>query len=474
MAKKIQLYNTLNRKKEDFEPVKTGEVSMYMCGPTVYDRAHIGNMRTYIFEDILRRALELADYKVNEVMNITDVDDKTIVRSSGKKADFEVLTKKYEKLFLDDLKKLNIEVAQTLTRPTEYIDKIVSFIQELLDKGIAYKASDGSIYFSIEKYPQYGSLAHLDRENLKVGARVAQDEYDKENPCDFALWKAWVEDDGEIFWDPSTKLGAGTSLGKGRPGWSIECSVMSQDKLGDTFDIHGGAVDLIFPHHENEIAQSWGKTGKKLANYWVHGEHLMVSGAKMSKSLGNLYTLEDLQKKGFSPLDFRMLVLSAHYRAKLNFTWDSIAGAHEALKRLNDFALKVNKDEKDGEVEFFDSFYEKFQNAIFDDLDTPRALAIVFDALRGANDKNFYGAAARDFMDKIDQVFALNLVIKYEDKDGIRFEIGIPENVVTLALDRKAKRLSGDYDGADALRAQINELEFEIEDFKDYALLTKK
>ena len=276
----MKFYNTLSKSLEEFKPIETGKVKLYTCGPTVYNFAHIGNLRTYIFEDLLRRLLEFSGYNVVQVMNMTDVDDKTIKAAGGNRDEFSTLTKKYEKAFLSDLEELNILRPTEITRATEYIDQIVEFVSELLDKGFAYKGQDGSIYFSIDKFADYGKLSGLDKNGIKSGARVSQDEYTKENPADFALWKAWDESDGDIFWD--------TSLGRGRPGWHIECSTMSQDKLGETIDIHTGGVDLVFPHHENEIAQSEARTGKRFVNFWLHAEHLLVDGKKMSKSLGNV------------------------------------------------------------------------------------------------------------------------------------------------------------------------------------------
>lgn len=466
MTKKIQLYNTLTKKKEVFEPIYTGQVSMYVCGPTVYDRAHIGNLRTYIFEDVLRRALKVAGFTVNEVMNITDIDDKMIVKSGGNKSKMLEIAKEFTQKFLSDIESLNIEKPENITYATLYIEKMVAFVEDLLAKGLAYKTQDGSVYFSISKYPQYGQLSGLDKKGLKTGARVNQDEYSKENPSDFALWKAWTEDDGDVYFE--------TSLGKGRPGWHIECSAMSQDKLTNQFDIHGGAVDLIFPHHENEIAQSWGRTGKIPARFWVHGEHLLVDGQKMAKSLNNFYTLDDIKQKGFEALDFRFLALSAHYRTKLNFTFESLRGAHEALVRLRGFSAQITDEKSEEQEKFFADLYEKFEQAVFDDLDLPKALAVVFDAVRFANEKKYSSVAAGDFVAKIDRILSLDLGVKLQEKDGVRFAEGVPEEVVQLAVSRLEMRQNKDFEAADKVRLKIEESGYLLEDFKDYSLLVKK
>lgn len=444
----LQIYNTLSRKKEEFKPIKDNEVGMYTCGPTVYNVAHIGNLRTYVFEDILKRVLKYDGYQVKHVMNITDVDDKTIRAGQGKKAEFSKLTKLYEEKFLADLKSLNVESPDKLTRATEYIDQMVAFIQVLLDKGFAYRAGDGSIYFSIDKFSDYGKLSCLDKEGIQAGARVAQDEYDKENPSDFALWKAWDEKDGEIFWE--------TPLGKGRPGWHIECSVMSSAELGETIDIHAGAVDLVFPHHENEIAQSEAKSGQKFVNYWIHGEHLMVDGKKMAKSLNNMYILDDLSAKGFSPLDLRFLILGAHYRMKLNFTWESIEGAKIARLKLNEFVAGISSVGKINE-----EFKKRFIDLVNDDLAMPQVMALVWEVVKSdipAEDKK---ATLLDF----DQVLGLGLAEVQAEE--------IPENIKTLAEARWAARQNKDWSESDSLREELEAAGWQMEDGKDSYKLKK-
>ncbi|MDI6827410.1 MAG: cysteine--tRNA ligase, partial [Armatimonadota bacterium] len=290
----IRYFNTLTREKNEFHAINDMKVGLYTCGPTVYDFAHIGNWRTYLFEDILRRHLESRGFEVTHVMNITDVDDKTIRGANEKGISLNEYTAPFIAAFYEDRDHLNIKPAHVYPRATEHITEMVALIKKLLEKGIAYKAEDGSIYYDISKFPDYGKLSHFKIEELKAGARVSSDEYEKEQVSDFALWKAWDEADGNVYWD--------TELGRGRPGWHIECSAMSMKYLGETFDIHTGGVDNIFPHHENEIAQSEAATGKPFVNYWLHSEHLLVENRKMSKSLGNFYTLRDLIARGYDPL----------------------------------------------------------------------------------------------------------------------------------------------------------------------------
>ncbi|MDD3887231.1 MAG: cysteine--tRNA ligase [Patescibacteria group bacterium] len=435
----LKIYNTLSRKIEEFKPLKDKEVGLYTCGPTVYDYAHIGNFRTYIFEDLLKRVLLYDGFEVKHVMNITDVDDKTIKASNGNKKEFAKLTKDFENKFFEDLKSLNIIKPDVITNATKYIEKMADFIQELINKGFAYKAIDGSVYFKIEKFKDYGKLAKLDKSGLKVGARVKHDNYEKENLSDFVLWKSYDQDDGEIYWE--------TKLGKGRPGWHIECSTMAQDILGDTLDIHAGAIDLIFPHHENEIAQAEAKTDKPFANYFIHGEHLLVDNAKMSKSLHNFYTLKDLEKEFFSPLDFRYLCLQAHYRTKLNFNWSGLKSAKNSLNKL----CERIKDFKDsGEIS--KEYKEKFLEAINNDLDMPKALTIVWELLKSGLDDSDKKATLIDF----DKVLGLNL-----NKVD---EIIIPEEVLKLVKERENARKNKDWQKADELRKEIIKLGYEVED----------
>lgn len=377
----LQFFNTATRKKEIFKPLRGKVVRMYTCGPTVYDFAHIGNCRAYIFADLLRRYLAFKGFDVIQVMNLTDVEDKIIQKIAEQRISFKELTEKYSKEFFEDVKKMDILPASVYPKATEYIKEMVDIIKILLEKGIAYRGEDGSFYYSIKKFPEYGKLAHLDVKNLKPGARVKQDEYAKEEAKDFVLWKAWDKEDGDVFWE--------TELGKGRPGWHIECSAMSMKYLGKSFDIHTGGVDLIFPHHQNEIAQSEGSTGKKFVNYWMHNEHLMVDGKKMSKSLKNFYTLRDLIERGIDMRAFRYILISAHYRQQINFTFDALKGAKEALNRLGDFLRNLDKfrgaetlEEVSGLIKKSRMDFEKFMD---DDLNTPEALGAIFGFVKEIN-----------------------------------------------------------------------------------------
>jgi len=433
------------RKKEELKSIEDKKIRLYTCGPTVYDMVHIGNLRAYIVNDLLKRTLIENGYDVFHVINITDVDDKTIKRSEGEKTSFEKLVKKYEEKFWSDMDELNNLQPTKVTRATQYINKIVSLIEDLVEKSFAYKSSDGSVYFSIEKFKDYGKLSRLDKSGIKSGARVSQDEYDKQNPSDFALWKAWVEEDGEIFWE--------TSLGKGRPGWSIECSAMSMDVLGETLDIHTGGVDLIFPHHENEIAQSEAKTGKKFVNYWVHNEHLLVNNTKMAKSLGNFFTLDDIKQKGFSPLDFRYLVLGAHYRSKLNFTLESLTAAKNSRERLNNIVDNF-KSESDGNID--KKYYEEFIDKISDDVDVPGALAVLWNMIR---DENVDKADKYKTALLMDKVFGLNLG-QVEEED-------VPQEIIELAEERKRAKNDKDFRLADEIREKIKQKGWLVEDLED-------
>jgi cysteinyl-tRNA synthetase len=440
----MKLFNTLSQKLEEFKPLNRDLVTIYTCGPTVYDEAHIGNLRTYIFEDILRRVLKISGYNIKQVMNITDVDDKTIKKSEGNKEEFEKITREYEEKFVEDLEKLDIVLPEKFTRATEYIDKMVPFIEDLLQKGFAYKSEDGSIYFSIDKFKDYGKLSHLDKEGIKSGARVNQDEYDKENPADFALWKAWSPEDGEIYWE--------TKLGKGRPGWHIECSTMSSEELGDSIDIHAGAVDLIFPHHENEIAQSEARSGKEFVKYWLHGEHLLVDGKKMSKSLGNVYKLKDLIEKEFSPLDFRYFVLGAHYRSKLNFTWEGLLAAKNARERLN----RIFSESKNENGKVNQNYIDKFNQTIENDLDMPNALAVLWEMMRDEKiDKKDKQATGKE----MDKIFGLKL--------GEIEEAKVPDEIVQLSEKRKTARETKDFALSDKLRDEIKSNGWVIEDLEE-------
>jgi cysteinyl-tRNA synthetase len=376
----LRFFNTLSRKKEEFVPINPGKVGLYTCGPTIYGFATIGNYRTFLFEDLLKRYLRYKGYEVKHVMNLTDVDDKTIKGSMHENIPLNEYTQRFKRAFFDDIDNLGMKRADVYPAATEHVNEMVALIKVLLDKGIAYEV-EGSIYYRISDFADYGRLSGMDMSRLKAGARVSSDEYEKEMVSDFALWKSWDENDGEVYWE--------TEIGKGRPGWHIECSAMSSKYLGNYFDIHCGGVDNIFPHHENEIAQSVAATGEKFVKYWLHAAHLIVEGRKMSKSLGNYYTLRDLIGKGYQAIVVRYLLLSTHYRQQLNFTFDGLEGARGALERLWDFydnvqSVKGGNDNPEVD-EMIARVTEQFEESLDDDLNISPALGGIFDFVRDIN-----------------------------------------------------------------------------------------
>src|SRR6266403_1831886 len=380
MSSMLRLTNTLSSKNEEFRPLEDKAVGMYSCGPTVYDYGHIGNFRTFVFVDLLRRFLRQSGYKLNHVMNITDVDDKIIRNAAQQNLTVREYASKYEDAFLEDMNTLNLQAPEHLVRATDYIQQMATFIARLEKKGIAYRTEDGSYYFRIAKFPEYGKLSKKDFAGMEVGARVDVDEYEKDNARDFALWKA--PKPGEAFWE--------TEIGPGRPGWHIECSVMAREFLGDSFDIHLGGEDLIFPHHENEIAQSESLTGKAMAHFWVHSRFLLVEGEKMSKSLGNFYTLRDLLLMGHKASSIRYLLASVPYTRQLNFTFDGLKQAAQSVDRLRNFRLRLQtgKFPQGGTPKFAQLAEQtklKMCAGLEDDMNTSVALAAVFDMVREVN-----------------------------------------------------------------------------------------
>jgi len=446
----LKFYNTLTREKEDFVPQKEGEVKMYSCGPTVYNYPHIGNYRAYVFADTLKRVLLYNDLKVQHIMNLTDVDDKTIRDSQKEGKTLKDFTEFYSEKFFEDIESLNILKPTKFTKATDNIKEMVRLTETLLEKDLAYKSEDGSIYFDIRKFKNYGKLSGLSLEGQKENAsgRIKKDEYEKDNAEDFALWKAWDESDGDVFWE--------TTLGKGRPGWHIECSAMSMRFLGETLDIHTGGVDLIFPHNENEIAQSEGVTGKPFVKYWMHNEFLLVDGKKMSKSLNNFYTLRNLIEKRVNPLAFRFWLLMANYRNRINFVWEALDGAETALKRL--YKLYLELGEEVGNVST--TYQQKFKTHLEDDLDTPRALTVLWEVVK---DENLSNADKKATILDFDQVLGLGFEnLKKEE---------IPEEVKNLAQAREQARLNKDFSKSDELRVKINALGYEIKDTdEDYRI----
>lgn len=438
----MKLFNFLTRKIEVFKPAKTKTARIYACGPTVYNFAHIGNLRTYVFEDLMRRALEQSGFKVRLVMNITDVEDK-IIRGAGKAhRPIEKFVQPYEEAFFADLRLLNIKPAFKYPRATTHIKEMVALINKLLKKGLAYE-SDGSIYFDISRFKKYGRLSRLFPPTPGVvSGRVDVDEYSKDNARDFVLWKKGKR--GEPSWSAKFQLGYRVAKLPGRPGWHIECSAMSMKHLGESFDIHAGGVDLLFPHHENEIAQSEGSTGKKFSRFFIEGEHLQVSGKKMSKSLGNLYTLRDIEKHGIDPLAFRHLVLTSHYRSKLNFTWESLEAADVALEKIRSRVLELKI--ASGKT-LNPLFRRQFQKAVFNDLDTPKAFAVFW---------KYFGRLSFADILWADEFLGLRL------KDLI--PAVIPAEVKKLVQEREKARAKKDWKIADQLRSQIRELGWTVED----------
>jgi cysteinyl-tRNA synthetase len=456
----LRFYNTLSQQVEEFHPADGNTVRMYTCGPTVYDYAHIGNFRTFTFVDLLRRWLRLSGYKLNHVMNITDVDDKIIRNAVAKNKTLDEYTATYTKAFLDDCKTLRLEQPERWTPATKHIEDMVCAIQQLAATGHTY-SSDGSVYFRIASFPGYGKLSHNDFSGNIAGARVDVDEYEKADARDFALWKAPKE--GEFAWQ--------TAIGAGRPGWHIECSVMAVKYLGETLDIHAGGVDLVFPHHENEIAQSESLTGKPFSRFWLHAEFLMVEGQKMSKSLGNYYTLRDLLEKRYEPEAIRYLLASVPYRKQLNFTLDGLRSAHAAIERLRNFKSRLEGGGfPEGSSGAMDERTRKavqtFVESMDHDLNTAEALAAAFEYVRDANSaidgasfRAGDAAAALDFLRRFDAVFD---VIEPVPAAG-----GLTDaEIEALVAERNAAKKAKDFARADQIRQQLMDQGVVLEDTK--------
>ncbi len=465
----LRFKNSFTREKEDFKPIEPGKVRMYTCGPTVYYFAHIGNFRAYIFEDLLRRYLKYKGYDVTQVMNLTDVDDKTIRDSQKEGVSLKEFTKKYSEAFFEDLDALGIERAEHYPAATDHIEEMVEIVKKLQENGLAYEV-DGNFYFRISAFEGYGKLAHIDTAELKAGARVAADEYEKDSVSDFALWKAWDEADGDVYWE--------TDLGKGRPGWHLECSAMSMKYLGESFDIHTGGVDNMFPHHENEIAQSEGATGKKFVNYWLHCEYLIVDGRKMSKSLGNWYFLRDLLEKGYSGVAVRYLLLATHYRQQLNFTLQGLDAARNALERYNDFITNLEDypggEDSSGEAdEVIKKMLSGFEEALDDDLNISGALAAVFDFVRDIN-----RLRSENRLNESEKSRALEAIRKVDTVLNFTFErdaVGdVDPEIDKLVQQRAEARKNKDFATADKLRDEIVERGYMLEDTPQGAKVKKK
>jgi len=461
-----RFFDTYTREVREFVPLNPPNVSIYTCGPTVYSRAHIGNFRAYVFEDLLQRHLESRGYRVHRVMNLTDVDDKTIRGARQANVSLEEYTKPFKQAFFEDLETLRLRRANEFPAATEprYIARMIEMIGTLIARGLAYQAEDRSVYFRINGFPNYGNLAHLNLDELRPSGRVRTDEYDKENIGDFALWKAWDEADDGVGWD--------SPWGRGRPGWHIECSAMATALLGDEIDIHCGGVDNIFPHHEAEIAQSEGCTGKKFVRYWLHCAHLLVDNQKMSKALGNFYTLRDVMAKGYSGREVRYALLRVHYRVPLNFTWAGMEEARQALTRIDEWRQRL------GEVS--DSRRQSrnilqprddFWNALDDDLNISGALGYLFEAIRETNralDANGLGAdfaqAWLDWWDKVNEVLALDEATATE----------LPGQIELLAKQRAEARLAKNWRVSDQLRDELSARGWEVRDTKDGQKITHR
>jgi len=482
MTRPIRLFNTLSRQVETLEPLQPGVVTLYTCGPTVYNFAHIGNLRTFLFQNLLKRSLQTAGYEVRHCMNITDVEDK-IIRDSQKElpatadnatrhAAMKALTARFTQAFFDDLEAVGISQSSFtfLPRATEYIPQMIALIQKLESKGLAY-TREGSVYYRIAGLPHYGCLAHLDREGMQLGTSVDSDEYERESISDFVLWKAGKA--GEPTWD--------SPWGPGRPGWHIECSAMGMELLGERVDIHSGGVDLIFPHHENEIAQSEGATGHTWVNHWVHGEFLLVEGEKMSKSLGNFYTLRELVEKGFDPITFRYAIQSNHYRKLYNFSFEGLKAAKSSLDRLRTFRKRMEGNgETAGGGEWREALdplrriaqaKDDFWTALSDDLNTPEALAAIFTLVSDLNAQDDRAALTREerdaalaFMDETNAIFA----------GWPHEETSLDAEVEALIEARKAAKAAKNWAESDAIRDKLKAMGILLEDRKDGSVGWKK
>jgi cysteinyl-tRNA synthetase len=454
----FRLYNTLTRSVDVLAPADGDTVRMYTCGPTVYNPAHVGNFRTFLFEDLLRRAIRLRGWNVDQVMNLTDVDDKIIKRAAEKGMTIGQVTEPVIDIFHSDRRFLRIEDAETYPRATDHIPEMIALVEALMEKGIAYKADDGSVYYAIDRFPEYGKLSRLDTREIKTGARVSQDDYTKENAQDFALWKAAREEDEktEAAWD--------SPWGRGRPGWHLECSAMAMRYLGHTMDVHCGGVDLVFPHHEDEIAQSEGATGETFSRFWCHGEFLLTDGTKMAKRVGNVATVADMREQGISAAAFRAFVFSTHYRKQLNLSPDALDAATEGVRRVGDFAerLAQAKGATADLLKIAADAEREVSEALFDDLNAPIAMGAFFTFIRKANAELDKGGsdvagleAARHAFSRINGV--LDIVPEREAVDDA-------EEIEARLAERREARQKRDFARSDAIRNELEEKGIEIKD----------
>jgi len=454
----FQLYNTMTRAVEPLAPLHPPKVTLYVCGPTIYNYAHIGNFRTYVAVDLLRRALKHFGYQVDHVMQFTDVDDKTIKGAREKGTPLKDFTAAFGKAFIEDAKTLNIEIPERTPNATDFIPSMVALIQKLIDKKAAYVSDDGSVYFRIASFPKYGCLCHLDLAGMISGARVNQDEYEKEGVGDFVLWKKWVEADGDVGWD--------SPWGKGRPGWHIECSALSMEHLGPQIDIHGGGVDLRFPHHENEIAQSEAATGLPFVRHWFHVEHLLVDGQKMSKSLGNMYTIRDVLQRGFTGRELRYALISgAAYAKNLNFTWHGMEDAKTALARIDEWRKRIKQtvaeaSAPDSDTGLAKKLADDFSKALASDLNIADVLGQLFLWIRETNKAMDAGS-----LSKVDATAYQSVWQQVDSVLGLGdATVSIPAEVQKLLDDRAAARKGKDFARSDELRKAIEALGWKVKD----------
>jgi cysteinyl-tRNA synthetase len=455
----IHFFNTLTRTKEEFTPIEPGKVRMYTCGPTVYDYAHIGNFRAFLFEDLLKRWLQHRGYEVTHVMNITDIDDKTIRDAQKQHIPLHEFTAHYAEAFFQDIATLNIQPASHYPKATDHIPEMTSLIETLIRKGYAYKSEDGSTYYAINKFPAYGKLSHIHIQELQTATRTKTDEYAKEEAQDFALWKAWTPEDADVYWQ--------TEHGKGRPGWHIECSAMSMKYLGETFDIHCGGIDNMFPHHENEIAQSEAATGKPFVHYWMHNEHLLVEGKKMAKRFGNFYTLRDLLAKEYDPIAIRYLLMSTHYRQQFNFTFEGLEAAKSAVERLRNFTRRLQDTDGTGSGEKIQKLttqlQEGFGMAMDDDLNVSVALAALFDFVREANNLLDANEVSKSEAEKITAVMqGFDMVLGVIGT--VQAEATLPKEAEELIQKREEARKARDWKAADEIRVKLTSMGIILED----------
>ena len=451
----MKVFNSLTRQNEDLKPIADNTIRLYTCGPTVYNFAHIGNFRAYTFEDILRRVIQFNGMKIKQVMNLTDVDDKTIKGANAAGVKLTDYTKTYKDAFFADLKKLNIQSAEVYPAATDHIPEMIDLVADLVKKGIAYQSEDGSVYFNVRKFPGYGKLAHIDFDHQQTGARCASDEYDKENVGDFALWKAWEESDGPVAWD--------SPWGKGRPGWHIECSAMSMKYLGETFDLHTGGIDIGFPHHENEMAQAEAATGKEFVKTWMHCAHLRVNGEKMSKSLGNFFTLRDLLEKGYTGREIRYVLINAHYRSGLKCAFTALDDARKSLARID---ACVEQATEGAVPEWAQKHLEDFAAAVNDDLNIPSAFAALFALVRDANGKGAAGTLG--VFKRMDEVLG---IIFFENK---KKTVEIPADIQAMLDQRADARKAKNWAESDRLRDALAAAGWLVKDSKDGQTVTQK